>query len=99
MSRTRRTNNLNHAKVGTYRVTMNERFNHHFLISPNYIFENEIMFVYNDNGSEIQKKIPTKDIIQHCTIKKFFGRDSETLRAKYNGYVYEVSADIVKNYK
>lgn len=99
MSRAHRTRNLNHARVNTYRVTMNERFDHHFLISPSLIFENEIMFVYNDNGTEIQKSIPTKDIIRHCTVMKFFGRDPETLHAKYNGYAYEVSADVIKNYK
>ena len=44
---------LNHKRVSTYRVTHNERYNN-FMVQPNLIYEDEILFVYNENGAEIQ---------------------------------------------
>lgn len=95
----RKSRNLNHARVGIYRVTMNENFSDHFLINPDFIHEDELLFVYKDGSSEVQKKIPMTALVKHFKIKKFFGRDPQTLNVKYNGYVYEIPADVVLTYK
>ena len=47
---------LNHARVSVYRVTQNKNFRN-FLIRPELLFEEEILFVYNDiDGKEIEDK-------------------------------------------
>lgn len=99
ISKPRRTRSLNHARVDTYKVSMNENFSDHFLINPNYIHEDELMFVYKDGDSEVQKKIPMTALVKHFKVRKFFGRDPQTLNVKYNGYVYEIPADVVLAYK
>ncbi len=95
----KRQRSLNHARVSTYRITMNERFENHFLINPNYIYESELLFVYKDGDLEVQKTIPMSSLVKHFKIRRFFGRDPQTLRAKYKGYVYEVPADVILTYK
>lgn len=95
----KRQGSLNHARVSTYKITMNDRFDSHFLINPNYIYEKELLFVYKDGDSEIQKTIPIAALIKHFRIKRFFGRDPQTLCSKFKGYAYEVPADVVFTYK
>ena len=90
---------LNHARVSTYKITMNEQFDSHFLINHNYIHEDELLFVYKDGDSEVQKTIPMSAIVKHFKIRRFFGRDPQTMRAKFKGYVYEVPADVILTYK
>lgn len=90
--------NLNHKRVQIYRVTLNEQFSDHFLINPDYIHENELLFSYIDNKSIVEKKVPVKAIVPYLKVRKFFGRDPETLRSKYNGYAYEIPSDIIIRY-
>lgn len=90
---------LTHARVSTYRVTMNDRFDDHFLVNPDYVHENELLFIYKDNGVEVHKKVPVNVVIKHCKVRPFFGRDPQTLRSKYKGYAYEVPADVILTYK
>ena len=96
----RRTRNTHtHARKSIYTITRNERFSHHFLVSPDLIYESELLFVYNDDGNVVQKKVPLTFVMKHAGIKRFFGRDPETLRARYCGYVYEVPSQVIETYK
>lgn len=88
----------NHKRVSTYKVSMNEMYNHHFLINPDYIHEDELLFIYRENNKEVQKKVQVRDIIKHFKVMKFFKEDPETLRSKYNGYAYEIPADVIFTY-
>lgn len=89
----------NHARTSIYTVTRNERFAHHFLVSPNLITEDKLQFVYNDGKSVITKIVPIKVVMQNAKPIKFFGRDPETLRSVYNGYAYEVPSSVIETYK
>lgn len=90
---------LNHKRVSTYRVTHNERYNN-FMFHPNLIYEDEILFVYNKNGVEIQKKILTKEVMRLIVKDKaFFKYDYETNRSLYKGHAYVIPADRIFNYK
>ena len=97
MSRTFR--NLNHKRVDTYRVTHNERYNN-FMIHPDLIYEDEILFVYKENGVEIQKKIPTRDAMKLVVKdKSFFSFDRELNRRLYKGHAYVVPEEAIFLYK
>ena len=88
-----------HTRKAIYKITRNEKFSHHFFISPNLIYEKELLFVYNDGSNVIQKKIPVADVIKHATVKKFFGRDPKTLKPKYRGFAYEIPSHVIENFK
>lgn len=97
MARTFR--NLTHKRVATYRVTHNERYNN-FMVQPDLIYEDELLFVYNENGAEVQKKIPTKDVMRLVVKDKaFFKYDYGTNRSLYKGHAYVIPADSIFKYK
>jgi hypothetical protein len=81
-------------KKSVYKVTHNERFNN-FLISPKFIFEESLNFVYTDNGNTIEKVIPLKKIGPYLKTRKFFKYDSDVDRFDYNGWAYEVPASVI----
>lgn len=90
---------LNHKRVSTYRVTHNERYDN-FMINPNLIYEDDILFVYNEDGVEIQKKIPTKEVMRLVAKDKaFFKYDDATNRSLYKGHAYVIPAERIFNYK
>jgi hypothetical protein len=97
MSSRYRSFNPTHKRVSVYKVTRNEQFKHSFFISPNFIFENEIEFVYKEDDNEIRKIISMKEIMPNVKIKKFYSKDSE-MNIRYKGYVYEISSKFVENY-
>lgn len=77
-----------------YTVTHNERYNN-FLISPKFLFENRLKFVYNENGSTIEKIVPLKKIGPYIKSRKFFKYDSNIDRYDFNGWAYEIPAHVI----
>lgn len=89
---------LNHARVSVYRVTQNKRFST-FLIQPDYLFEKELLFVYNDiNGQEVHKVIPLTYLGPRLKKKMFFKYDEVTLKKEFGGVVYSINEQDIINY-
>ena len=94
----RRKHELNHSKVENYRVTYNEIYKD-FLMSPDYIHEDNLLFVYKDGDTLVNKIIPVKEVMQHVKIRRFFEYDYDRAMRKFKGTAYEVSEDFVFKYK
>lgn len=89
---------LNHARVSVYRVTQNKNFRN-FLIRPELLFEEEILFVYNDiDGKEIHKVIPLTYLGPRLKKKMFFRDDEVTLKKEFGGVVYSINEQDIINY-
>ncbi len=89
--------NLNHSRVETYKVTHNPRYNN-FLISKDYIHERELKFIYNENGTTVEKIIPMAYLGPHLQQKMFFHKDEFLLKRVFRGTAYSVKQNIVFNY-
>jgi len=88
--------NLNHSRVSIYTVTHNEKYRN-FLISPDYLYEQKLKFVYERYGKHIEKIIDVAQIGKYLKYFKIFKRDDETLSWEYRGEVYEIKEDVIFN--
>ena len=89
--------NLNHKRVDTYKVTFNPRYNN-FIIGQDYIFEETLKFIYEEDGKKIEKYIPLKYIGPYLQKKMFWHVDEQTLKYEFRGAAYSVKAEIIFNY-
>lgn len=87
-----------HTRVPVYVVTRHKDFDN-FLMNPDFIHEDKIRFVYNDeSGHSVEKVIPMADIIHHVKSFPIYKENEFTLRKEYKGWVYKVESDFVTNY-
>ena len=87
-----------HARVAVYTVTRHKDFNN-FLMNPDFIHEDKIRFVYNnESGNPVEKIIPLEDIVHHIKSFPIYKENESTLKKEYKGWVYKVDSDFVTNY-
>lgn len=87
-----------HTRVSVYTVTRHKDFDN-FLMNPDFIHEDKIRFVYNDeSGHFVEKVIPMADIVHHVKSFPIYKDNEFTLRKEYKGWVYKVESDFVTNY-
>lgn len=87
-----------HTRVQVYTVTRHKDFDN-FLMNPDFIHEDKIRFVYNDeSGHSVEKVIPMADIVHHVKSFPIYKDNEFTLRKEYKGWVYKVESDFVTNY-
>ena len=93
----RYSNKFNHIRVNIYKVTHNARY-HNFLVNPNYINEDELKFVYKENGETIEKVIPTTYWINKSKFGAMWKYDEETMISRKCGYVYYIKEEDIFDY-
>ena len=86
----------NHHRVETFKVTYNPVYKN-FLIGENYLYEKELLFVYNKDGKIVEKKIPLKYIGPFLKLRKMMRRDEDDV-LRYRGMAYEVLPEAIFNY-
>ena len=84
-------------RVDSYKINKNSNYKN-FLIHPDYIYKDELTFVYMDDGKTISKTIPTKDFVPHIRMRKFYVYDNESRRSMFRGMAYELSEEFVVSY-
>jgi tRNA A58 N-methylase Trm61 len=63
------------------------------------IFDNELLFVYEDNDETIEKLIPVKDLGPHLSFTKFKDIEDENGSIiKKTGGAYAVNEKVIFNY-
>lgn len=82
-----------------YKITHNPKYNN-FLISPDYIKERELKFVYKDpQGNTIEKIIPLEYLGPNLRSFRLKDKwDPELEIYKYMGYVYFVNEKLIYDY-
>ena len=93
----RRNYNLNHSRVEFYKVSKRTK-HHNFVISPQDLHEENLRFVYEDNGETIEKIIPLSYLGPNLKYIPFYSLNDFTLRREYRGGAYFVKEDIIFNY-
>ena len=78
-------------------VRKNKNFNN-FLISPNFLKEKYINFVYTFAGQYVSKIIPVDDIKPRLTMKQIFKLNPETNEKEHSGDVFVLPASVVYRY-
>ena len=91
--------NLNHAKVNYYRVTQNPNYDF-FAISPDYLFEDKLRFVYMLNGIKHEKIVPLTHIGRYLSKKpkKLIWYDYFLEEKVYRGEFYTLPVNVIYNY-
>jgi hypothetical protein len=84
-------------RVKYYKVTHNENHNN-FLIRPESLYEENLLFVYKENGEEVKKVVPTKAIGPHLKFRKFFYRDNDSRALEFKGVAYEIPDSVIFSY-
>ena len=77
-----------------FTVTHNERYSN-FLISPKFLFEDALKFVYKENNTTVEKVVPLKKIAPYLKSRRFFKYDSNIDRYDFNGWSYEIPAHVI----
>ena len=93
----RRNYNLNHSRVEFYKVSKRTK-HHNFVISPQDLHEENLRFVYEDNGETIEKIIPLSYLGPNLKYVPFYSLNDFTLRREYRGGAYFVKEDVIFNY-
>lgn len=88
---------LNHSRVEHYKIT-HDGVHPNFLIHPDYLFEKELKFVYNNGSEAVEKIIPLKYIGPHLRKKMFWTRDELTMKREFRGVAYSIPEEVVFNY-
>ena len=90
-------NSYNHARVETYKVTWRPGYKN-FIIHPHYLHEENLKFVYEVEGKQVEKVIPVTYLGPHLKTRMFFSKDEATLFREFRGWAYEIPEEIVFNY-
>lgn len=93
----RRNYNLNHSRVEFYKVSKRTK-HHNFVISPQYLYEENLRFVYENNGETVEKIIPLSYLGPNLKYVPFYSLNDFTLRREYRGGAYFVKEDVIFNY-
>lgn len=90
-------NTHNHHRVEVFKVTHNKQYNN-FLIGQNYLYEKELLFVYDKDGQHFEKRVPLKYIGPHLKQRKLMHYNENDLKFEYRGMAFEVPPEIIFNY-
>lgn len=93
----RRNYNLNHSRVEFYKVSKRTK-HHNFVISPQYLHEENLRFVYEENGEIIEKIIPLSYLGPKLHYVPFYSLNDFTLRREYRGGAFFVKEEVIFNY-
>ncbi len=93
----RRNYNLNHSRVKFYKVSKRTKHNN-FVISPQYLHEENLKFVYEENGETIEKIIPLSYLGPNLKYVPFYSLNDFTLRREYRGGAFFVKEEVIFNY-
>lgn len=86
-------------KVGAYKITKNPLHNN-FLIHPEYIHQEYLIFSYQDSdGKNTYKIIPVMDLAPYIKLRRFYRYDDEARYAIFRGIAYELSEEFVLSYR
>lgn len=81
-------------RVQNYQVIHSERF-HNFLISPKFLFEDKLKFVYMENNSIVEKIISLKKIGPYLKELKLYKYDSDVDHYYYKGWAFEIPESVI----
>lgn len=93
----RRNYNLNHSRVKFYKVSKRTK-HRNFVISPQYLHEENLRFVYDNNGEIVEKIIPLSYLGPNLKYVPFYSLNDFTLRREYRGGAYFVKEEVIFNY-
>lgn len=88
---------LNHSRVDVYKVSKRTK-HHNFVISPQYLHEETLRFVYEENGETFEKIIPLSYLGPHLHYVPFYSINDFTLCREYRGGAYFVKEEVIFNY-
>lgn len=88
-------NRYNHKRVDVYTINQNKEFNN-FAISPNYIFEDRLRFVYVKDGLHEEKIVPMKFLGPHLKyMKQIITTDPDTGKKTFHGKFYIIPEKVI----
>ena len=88
-------NKYNHKRVEIYTVNQNKEFKN-FAVSPNYIFEDRLRFVYDKDGAQQEKIVPLEYLGPHLKfMKKIITTDPETGKKIFHGEFYVIPEKVI----
>jgi len=92
-------NKYNHKRVEIYTVNQNKEFKN-FAVSPNYIFEDRLRFVYDKDGAQQEKIVPLEYLGPHLKfMKKIITTDPETGKKTFHGEFFVIPEKVIFEYE
>lgn len=92
-------NRYNHKHVEIYTINQNVEHNN-FAVSPNYIFEEKLRFVYDKDGLHQEKIVPLTYLGPYLKyMKKVITTDPETNEKKFQGEFFVIPEQVIFEYE